>query len=122
MKLSVVIAAISLAVVGGPVYAACSYPKAPEKLPDGRVATMEEMLAGKKAVQEYNTAMESYLSCLKLEHDERIAGAGETLTAEQKAELDKREAQKHNAAIDELEAVAGRFNEQVKIYKAAHPK
>jgi hypothetical protein len=28
------------------------------------------------------------------------------------------EAQKHNAAIDQEQAIADRFNEQVKVYKA----
>jgi hypothetical protein len=28
--------------------------------------------------------------------------------------------QKNNAAVDELQANVGRFNEQLKIYKAAH--
>ena len=34
------------------------------------------------------------------------------------------EVQKHNAAIDQLQSVADRFNEQVKVYKArtAEPK
>jgi len=30
-------------------------------------------------------------------------------------------AQKNDAAVDELQAVAGRFNDQVKAYKAKHP-
>ena len=30
-------------------------------------------------------------------------------------------AQKNNAAVDELQAVVGRFNEQLKIYKAKNP-
>lgn len=122
MKLPIVIAALAAAIAGGPVYAACSYPTAPEKLPDGRVASMDEMLTGKKAVEEYNKQMDAYLSCLKLEYDEQVASSSETLTAEQKAELEKRQVQKHNAAVDELESVASRFNEQVKVYKAAHAK
>lgn len=122
MKSSIVIAAFAIAVAGGPVYAACSYPTAPDKLPDGRVASMDEMLTGKKAVEEYNKQMDAYLSCLKLEYDEQVASSSETLTAEQKAELEKRQVQKHNAAVDELESVANRFNEQVKVYKAAHAK
>ncbi|MBX3694387.1 MAG: hypothetical protein KF790_04370 [Steroidobacteraceae bacterium] len=122
MKLPIVIAALATAIAGGPVYAACSYPTAPDKLPDGRVATMDEMLTGKKAVEEYNKQMDAYLSCLKLEYDEQVASSSETLTAEQKAELEKRQVQKHNAAVDELESVASRFNEQVKVYKAAHAK
>ena len=32
--------------------------------------------------------------------------------------MKKVEAQKHNAAIDQLQSVADRFNEQVKVYKA----
>jgi hypothetical protein len=28
--------------------------------------------------------------------------------------------QKNNAAVDELQALVGRFNEQLKAYKAAH--
>jgi hypothetical protein len=28
------------------------------------------------------------------------------------------EAQKHNAAVDQLQSMADRFNEQVKVYKA----
>ncbi len=30
--------------------------------------------------------------------------------------------QKHNAAVDELQAVVGRFNEQLKIFKAKQQK
>lgn len=122
MKLSILSAAVVAAVIGGPAYAACSYPKSPDKLPDGNTATMDEMLTGKQQVQQYNKDMEAYLSCIKLEYDGQLAQDGATLTAEQKAELEKRQVQKHNAAIDELEAVASRFNEQVKTYKTAHPK
>ncbi|HNR21549.1 MAG TPA: hypothetical protein PKL49_00850 [Steroidobacteraceae bacterium] len=119
MKLPILAAALVIAFAGGPVYAACTYPTSPDKIPDGRVASMEEMIAAKKQVEQYNKDMEAYLSCIKLEFDAQSADS--TLTAEQKTELEKRQVQKHNAAIDELEGVAARFNEQVKAYKAAHP-
>ncbi|MGD9600045.1 MAG: hypothetical protein AB7G76_14390 [Steroidobacteraceae bacterium] len=122
MKLFIPAAALALVVVGGPVYAACTYPTAPDKLPDGTVATKEEMLAGKQLVQQYNKDMEAYLSCIKLEYDTQLASDAATLTPEQKAELEKRQTQKHNAAVDELEAVANRFNEQIKVYNKAHQK
>lgn len=45
----------ALAALAGPVYADCTYPPPPAKLPDGNSATMEEMLEGKKAVTQYIT-------------------------------------------------------------------
>jgi len=122
MKSPILAAVLALAFAGGPAYAACTYPTSPDKIPDGRVASMEDMVAAKKQVEQYNKDMEAYLSCIKLEYDTQVSSTDGTLTAEQKTELEKRQVQKHNAAIDELEGVAGRFNEQVKAYKAAHPK
>lgn len=101
---------------------ACDYPKAPEKLPDGSVATLEEMVSGQKAVKEYDKQISDYLACLKTEYDAAITKDAQTLTAEKKEEMARMEAQKHNAAVDELEGVANRFNEQVKVYKARSDK
>ncbi|MCB1625759.1 MAG: hypothetical protein KDI32_14285 [Pseudomonadales bacterium] len=103
-------------------YAGCTYPTAPEKIPDGASATLEEMTAAKSLVVQYNKDMEGYLACLKLENDGKIAEAGDKITPEQKQELARMEAQKHNAAIDELEAVAARFNEQLRAYNAKNKK
>ena len=122
MKVSILAATLAIAIAGGPAYAACTYPVAPEKLPDGSVSSKDEMLAGKKLVEQYNKSMEAYLACIKLEYDSQLATDAATLTPEQKAELEKRQTQKHNAAIDELEALAGRFNEQIRAYNKAHPK
>lgn len=122
MKLSIAAAALALVVIGGPAHAACTYPTSPDKIPNGGTASMEDMLTAKKQVEQYNKDMEAYLSCIKLEYDTQVTGSDGTLTAEQKAELEKRQVQKHNAAIDELESVASRFNEQVKAYKAANAK
>ena len=86
------------------------------------VAAEEDMLAGKRLVEQYNKDMEAYLACIKLEYDARVTKDAATLTPEQKAELDKRQTQKYNAAVDELQAVAERFNEQIRAYNKAHPK
>ena len=116
----------SLAVVGaftmGPVYAACTYPTAPQQLPNGSTATHEEMIEGQKAVKQYDTDMNAYLACLKSEAESTLAKGANTLTPEQKLEVQRREAEQHNAAVAELEATAARFNEQVKVYKARGDK
>ena len=98
--------------------AACSYPQAPDRIPDGNTATKEEMMTAQKAVRKYNDEINAYVSCIKLEHDESIAKDAASLTEEQKKERERVQVQKHNAAIDELESVAARFNEQVKVFKA----
>jgi hypothetical protein len=102
--------------------AACSYPSAPAKFPDGNVATLDEMKAAKAQVMSYNKEMEAYLSCIKLEYDGRVAQDASTLTDEQKSELQKMQDQKHNAAVDELESVATRFNEQLRVFNQKNAK
>jgi len=110
--------ALGAALWGGVAYADCSYPAAPSKLPDGASATLEEMVAGQKSVKEYDKAIKDYVDCIDKDLDQKISQAGDKLKPEQKADMQKVEAQKHNAAIDQLQSVADRFNEQVKVYKA----
>jgi hypothetical protein len=117
MKALLVLGAAA-ALAAGAAYADCPYPAAPDKVPDGASATMQEMLAGQKAVGEYNKAISDYNACIDKELGDAIAKGGDKLKPEQKADMQRIANQKHNAAIDQLQSVADRFNEQVKIYKA----
>ena len=117
MKVFLALAATA-ALSAGAAYADCPYPAPPDKLPDGASATLQEMLAGQKAVGEYQKAMNEYVACIDKALDASIASAGDKLKPEQKADMQRVEAQKHNAAIDQLQSVADRFNEQVKVFKA----
>jgi hypothetical protein len=116
----------SLAVVAAlgaaPLYAACPYPQAPAQLPNGSTATKEEMIEGQKAVKQYDKDINQYLTCLDGDFQAALTKGAETLTPEQKQEMQQVQTQKHNAAVDELEALAARFNEQVKVYKARSDK
>jgi hypothetical protein len=106
------------AALSGAAYADCPYPAAPTNLPDGRTATMEDMLAGQKSVKEYQKAIDAYVACIDKELDDTIAKGGDSMKPQQKTDLQKMEAQKHNAAVDQEQSVADRFNEQVKAFKA----
>jgi hypothetical protein len=108
----------ALAALAGPVYADCSYPPPPAKIPDGNTASMQEMLDGKNAVTQYNKDINAYVACIKLEHETAVTTAGDKLTPQQKTDMEKIEVQKNNAAVDQLQSVADRFNEQIRIYKA----
>jgi hypothetical protein len=116
--------AATAALSAGTAYADCSYPPPPDHLPDGNTATLQEMVEAQKTVKEYDKAINAYVACIQLERNDasaKMAKPGEKPTAEQKKAMDdmeRVEIQKHNAAIDQLQSVADRFNEQVKVYKA----
>jgi hypothetical protein len=95
----------------------CIYPKVPSNLPNGSKATEAEMIAGMKQVKEYNSQVTAYLSCLDMKMETDIAAAGTEAPADQVAQIKAINAKRHNAAVEELEAHAARFNEQVKAYK-----
>jgi hypothetical protein len=102
-------------------HAACTYPQSPATPPDGNTATKDQMIAAKHDFDRYNTEMNSYLDCLKLEMDSAMPKDPSKLTPEEKKKADDQQkilVQKNNAAVDELQANVGRFNEQLKIYKA----
>lgn len=101
-------------------FAACVYPKAPDKLPDGATATQEEMVAGQKDVKQFMADMDVYLKCVD---DESPPSPGK-LTEEQKKEQDAREkvrVQKHNAAVGDEEALRDRWHDILVAYKDKHP-
>jgi hypothetical protein len=114
----------SLALIGalaaGQAYAACTYPTPPDKLPDGATASRDEMLAGKKKVTEFDTAIGEYNTCLQKEADEAIGklAADDKDRETKKADIQKMADQKHNAAVEADEQIAARFNEQLRAYNA----
>ena len=97
--------------ISNPAAAACEYP-ADVALPDGAKATEAEMNAAATVVKKYIADMDAYMACLDAE---QTALPVEQQTPEAKALHVKR----HNAAVDAEEAIAGRFNDQVKAFKAA---
>ena len=108
------LALIALA-ASGAAEATCIYPRAPDKVPDGNTATYEEMVAAQKAVQQFNEDINSYNTCLDLEMVtlEKSGNYDENRLTELRA----MQAKKNNAAVDEVQAIADRFNEQLRIFK-----
>lgn len=79
--------------MSGAAFSACETPEEPA-IPDGESANGSEMLKGKKDVEAYVAAMEEYLKCSRLS------------------------VSRHNSMIDKMQDVAGKFNVQVRAYKA----
>ena len=113
--------ALIAAFVAVPSYAACSYPKAPDNVPDGNSATLEQMLASQKAVKAFDAAITAYQGCLETENNEALA-ANPTLTEEQKSERMKILAQKQNAAVDDSQGWADKLNAQIRVWREKNAK
>lgn len=78
--------------MSGPTFAVCIRPADPE-IPSGDTASGADMLKAKKAVETYVAEVEKYLDC-----------GVDSLNQKR--------------AIDEMERVAARFNEELRVYKA----
>jgi hypothetical protein len=105
--------------------ATCTYPRAPDAPPDGNTATKDQMIAAKHDFDRYNGEMNAYLDCIKLEMDSASPKDTSKLSPDDKKKADEHQkmlVQKNNAAVDELQANVGRFNEQLKIFKAKNAK
>jgi hypothetical protein len=82
-------------------------------MPDGKSATMEQLLSAQGEVKSYMAAMNDYLACI----DSEAEAKGEDAPEQFKAMMVTR----HNTAVTEMELVAAAFNDQVKAFKAANP-
>lgn len=117
MKLRAITVLVTGILLSAAATAECVYPRAPGSAPDGLTATEEEMLAGMQAVKEYNELVTAYLACLDKEMNERIEAAGPDAPPDKIAQIRAIHDKRHDAAVEELEAHAARFNEQVRAYK-----
>ena len=75
------------------------------------------MIVGQRSVKAYMAAMDVYLECLDTDEKEAVAA----LTEPSEEELASRAAavtKKHNAAVEEMELTAARYNEAVRAYNA----
>jgi hypothetical protein len=115
MKKLILGAALFASLAAFQAQAACTYPVAPGRFPDGNIASRDEMKAAKDTVVKYDADMNSYLVCIRAEHQTKLA---EQTDAAQKADLERTHAQKEEAALAEVHDVVGRFNEQLKAWKA----
>ena len=121
-SLGIAIAALAIALASFSLaaHAECPYPKAPALMPDGKTASEADMIEAMKAFKAYNEEVTAFGSCL--DEETRNKAAGPDAPAEQIEQIKAIHNKRHNAAVDELEQTASRFNEQVKTFKAREKK
>jgi hypothetical protein len=74
----------------------CHGPSAPSVFPDPSTATEQDILAAQQAVKQYLTDMESVLKCVDSVHNDSA----------------------HNAAIDDMQKIATKFNTVLRAYRS----
>jgi hypothetical protein len=123
-SIRIALAAVLLA-CGLNASAACVYPQAPQDIPNGATSTKEQMLAAQAKVKEYSKAVQDvYLPCLDTELAAQLAALdpADPDLAKKQLGLQSMQAKKHNAALDELTALAGRWSEEIKAFNEASKK
>jgi predicted transglutaminase-like cysteine proteinase len=88
-----------------PAHADCVLPPAPSKIPDGSTASQQEMMTAMQTLKEYNGDVETYTKCLEFEAKQNHLSHSE-------------EEKMHNNAVDTLQKIAAKFNEQVRTFKS----
>lgn len=88
-----------------PAHAECVLPPPPSKIPDGNTATEQEMLAAMQTLKQYDGDVNVYLKCLEFEAKQNRVSRSE-------------QERLHNNAVDQLQRIANKFNEQVRVFKA----
>ena len=108
------------AVAATAAHADCTAPAQDVKIPDGNTASMDDMLAAKRAIQENNAAVETYTQCLKAEQDAKIAAGGADMKDDEKVKISTEYMNRQNAEVEKLQKLADKFNLEVRNYKAKH--
>jgi len=101
----------------------CVNPDTPV-MPDGASSSMEQMIAGQKAVKAYQASNIEYMACLEARFNAAELKIAETSGDEKAAnqELFNDSLDAYNAAVSSEETVAGQFNTAIREYKEANPK
>lgn len=101
----ILLAAVLACASSLPAYADCVLPPAPSKIPNGSSASEQEMLTAMQTLKEYNGDVDTYTKCLEFE-------------AKQNRLSHTDEERMHNTAVETLQKVAAKFNEQVRTFKS----
>ena len=90
----------------------CTAPDAAVQIPDGSTATRDQMVTAQREVKAYDTAVKAYGDCLQHALDAKLASGGN------KQELEAQYDKLNNVEVDRLQRLAGKFNDELRAFKA----
>ena len=101
---------------------ACGAPAAPRDMPDGATATREQMVAAHSTVKVFDEATTIYNQCVDTTAYQATVQFKAVASSTDIDTLNALQIQLHNDAIDRDQAVANRFNVQLRRFKARGEK
>ncbi len=117
-KTLTIVAALAFPFFAATAHAACTLEAEPV-IPDGASATLDQMKAAQAAVKAYGV---DYRACLDTEAAAANAAAPKDESADAENVRATATAAAYNGSIDKQTALAAKFNDAVKAYKAAQAK
>ena len=103
---------ISLIVFSVTSYAECNYPKKNFDIPSGKKTTEAEMVETMGKVKQFQSDLTVYRTCL----DDELAKISPEL--ESYEEIERMNAQKYNASVEDEQSLAGEWGEAVRAFKS----
>jgi hypothetical protein len=103
-------------------FLACGAPAPPSDVPDGSTATREQMVAAHATVRAFDEATTIYTQCLDTTAYQAGVQFKAVATDADAAAVSALQVQLHNAAIERDQALANRFNVQLRRFKARDQK
>jgi len=100
------------------VFDGCVAPTKPGDVPDGTKATRAQMLAAQITTKAFDAATDVYQSCLSTAATDFVRQYGRGLSASNLQAVDAMHTRINNTALDVDQSVAGRFNQQLRIFNA----
>jgi hypothetical protein len=114
---SVPLARPDLVILASAAFTGCAAPAEPGTAPDGAHASRAQMLAAQKLVKAYDAANTAYLGCLDTAATQLLGQYKGIASPSEIQAVGALDTKIHNAAVDRDQALADRFNRQVRIYK-----
>ena len=103
---------ITLMAFSSMTFAGCNYPKKKFDVPSGKKATEAEMIETMGKVKQFQADLAVYRTCL----DDELANISPEL--ESYEEIERMNAQKYDASVEDEQSLAEEVNEAVRAYKS----
>ena len=97
---------------------ACDYPER-VNVPNGTTASIDEMRAGMKEVEQFKADMQTYLACI-VEEEKAARAAIDDLEPEVEQQREEMLTKKYNAAVEDEERLVAAINAEIRAYKESN--
>ena len=111
-KIFLIVSLVTFSIFSSMTFAECNYPKKKFDIPSGKKASEAEMVETMGKVKKFQADLAVYRTCL----DDEIAKVSPEL--ESYEEIERMNAQKYNASVEDEQKMAEEWGEAVRAFKS----